>query len=163
MLGEKILTTVEELGLVAKETFLEASDEEKYKKITIKVDEGLKNYLSKNEERDGIDRQYYIPDLATLNYYLAVRVEDIRDKKTYYECDLRVIFSAEKKEFKELIALEKYVKDQTEGLTDFEKVKYINNFIIEKITYDKEHKARSALYAIVIGKKGHVRHFQNYF
>ena len=57
MLGEKILTTVEEVGLVAKETFLEASDEEKYKKITIKVDEGLKNYLSKNEERDGIDRQ----------------------------------------------------------------------------------------------------------
>lgn len=152
MLGEKILTTVEEVGLVAKETFLEASDEEKYKKITIKVDEGLKNYLSKNEERDGIDRQYYIPDLATLNYYLAVRVEDIRDKETYYECDLRVIFSAEKKAFKELIALEKYVKDQTEGLTDLEKVKYLNNFIIEKITYDKEHKARSALHAMVIGK-----------
>lgn len=29
MFGEKILTTVEEVGLVAKETFLEASDEEK--------------------------------------------------------------------------------------------------------------------------------------
>ncbi|WP_138159702.1 transglutaminase-like domain-containing protein [Peptoniphilus catoniae] len=152
MLEEKILTSLEELGLVVKETFFNASDQEFYKCITIKVDEGLKNYLSENRQRDGVDRPYCIPDIATLNYYLAVRVEDIRDKETYYECDLRVIFFAEKKAFKELIALEKYVKERTESLTDFEKVKYLNNFIIDKITYDKELKARSALYAIVRGK-----------
>ena len=61
-----------------------------------KVDEGLKNYLSKNKQRDGVDRPYYIPDLASLSYYLNVRVEDIRDKESYYECDLRLIFYSKK-------------------------------------------------------------------
>lgn len=75
-----------------------------YKCITIKVNEGLKSYLSKNKQRDGVDRPYYIPDIASLNYYLDVRVEDIRDKESHYECDLRVIFSAEKNAFKESIA-----------------------------------------------------------
>lgn len=79
---------------------------------------------------DGVDRLYYIPDIATLNYYLTVRVEGTREKENYYEIDLRIIFYAEKFAIKELIALEKYVKKQTLGLTDLEKVKYINNFII---------------------------------
>lgn len=152
MTEEKILTTVEELGLVIKETFLEASDDEKYKTITIKADENLKNFLVENKQRNGVDRPYYIPDIAALNYYLSVRVEDIREKENYYECDLRIIFFAEKSAFKELIALEKDIKKQTHGLMDLEKVKYINDFIIDKITYDKEYKARSAIAAIRRGK-----------
>lgn len=152
MTEEKILTTVEELGLVVKDTFLEASEDEKYKEITIKVDEGLKNFLVENKQRNGVDRPYNIPDIATINYYFSVRVEDIRESENCFECNLRIIFFAEKSDFKELIALEKDLKKQTHGLTDLEKVKYINEFIIDKITYDREYKARSAIAAIRRGK-----------
>lgn len=152
MRKEKILTNIEEIGLIVKEIFLDASEDEKYKTITIKVDEDLKNFLEENDERNGVDRPYHILDIAALNYYLSVRVEDIREKENYYECDLRIIFFAEKSAFKELIALEQDIKEKTKGLTDLEKVKYINNFIIERFTYDKEYKARSALYAMKRGK-----------
>lgn len=152
MTEERILTTIEELGLVVKETFLKALDDEKYKVITIKVDENLKNFLEENDERNGVDRPYYILDIATINYYFSVRVEDIREKEKYYEIDLKIIFFAEKSAFKELIALEQDIKEQTQGLTDLEKAKYINNFIIENFAYDKEYKARSALYAMKRGK-----------
>lgn len=152
MKREKILTNVEEIGLIVKETFLNALDDEKYKEITIKADEGLKNFLEENEQRNGVDRPYYIPDIATINYYFSVRVEDIREEEKYFVIDLRVIFFAEKSDFKELIALEKDIKKQTHCLTDLEKVKYINEFIIDKITYDKEYKARSAIAAIRRGK-----------
>lgn len=45
----KILTSKEELGSVAKKVFYETGDEECYKRISIKVDEGLKIFYKKSK------------------------------------------------------------------------------------------------------------------
>lgn len=147
MLTYNYVTTQEDLGLVAKQVFLAAGDEECYKPVSIKVDERLKTFLEQNEIRDGIDKLYPIPGSATLNNLLVVRVEDIKDQGTDYECELLVQFFAEKYLFKDLMDLETSFKRQVEGLTDQEKLAYLHAFITENITYDRDHRSRSALAA----------------
>lgn len=158
----KILTSKKELGLVAKKAFYEAKDKEAYKPITIKINEELKNFLEKTKGRHGIDKEFLIPDSAILNNLLVVRLEDIKSKSDYYECELLVQFLAEKRYFKNLMALEEKIKKQAEGLTDLEKIEFLNTFIIENISYDKEHRSRSSLSA-AITKKGTCTAFAQLF
>ncbi len=148
----KILTTKEELGIITKEVFYEVKDEECYKPVVVKIDEGLKNFLEEIEMRDGIDKQFIIPDSSTLNNLLVVRVEDIKNKGDYYECELLVQLFAEKYLFKELMELEEKIKEQTKSLTELEKLKYLHAFITDNISYDKEHRSRSALAAAITYK-----------
>lgn len=130
MVKFKILTSKEELGLVVKKVFYEAKDKEAYKPITIKINEGLKNFLEKNKGRHGIDKEFLIPGSSTLNNLLVVRVEDIRSEDDYYECDLLVQFFAEKEDFKDLMELEEKIKGKLDdGLTDLEKAEFLNTFI----------------------------------
>lgn len=153
MQNNDILTTPQDLGLIAKEVFKEAEGHEAYKRITIKVDAGLKTYLEQNQVRDGIDKQYEIPGSSTLNNLLVVQAEDIKAKSDYFECELLVQFFGEKYLFKDLMALEETIKPQTVGLTDLEKADFLNTYITENIAYDKEHRFRSAA-AAAIHKKG---------
>ncbi|MDU6784339.1 transglutaminase domain-containing protein [uncultured Peptoniphilus sp.] len=150
----EILTSKKELGLVEKKAFYEARDKEAYKPITIKINEELKNFLEQTKGRHGIDKEFIIPGSSTLNNLLVVRVEDIRYEGDYYECDLLVQFFAEKEDFKDLMELEERIKGKLdEGLTDLEKDEFLNTYIAENISYDKEHKSRSAL-AAAISHKG---------
>lgn len=141
----KTLTTKEELGIIAKEVFYKFKGEDCYKTVVVKVDEGLKNFLEEIEMRDGIDKQFIIPDSSTLNNLLVVRIENIKSKGDYYECELLVQFFTEKYLFKELMELEENIKEQTKGLTELEKLEYLHNFTTDKISYDKEHRSRLAL------------------
>lgn len=43
------------------------------------------------------------------------------------------------------MGLEENFKKQTEGLTDLEKLEYLHTFITDNISYDKEHRSRSAI------------------
>ena len=162
MVKNKVLTTKEELGFIAKEVFYETKDEECYKSVVIKVDEGLKEFLEEIKVRDGIDKQFMIPDSSTLNNLLVVRVEDIKDKGSYYECELLVQLFAEKYLFKDLMNLEESMIEQTKGLTDLEKLEYLHTFITDNISYDKEHRSRSAL-ATAITHKGTCTAFAQLF
>lgn len=148
----KTLTTKEELGTIVKEVFYEVKDEECYKSVVVKVDEGLKDFLEEIEMRDGIDKQFIIPDSSTLNNLLVVRVEDIKHKGDYYECELLIQLFAEKFLFKELMELENNIKEQTKGLIELEELEYLHNFITDNINYDKEHRSRSALAAAITHK-----------
>lgn len=148
----KTLTKKEELGQVAKDVFYEAGDNEAYKPITIKINEELKTFLEQTKGRHGVDKEFLIPDSATLNNLLVVRLEDIKPKSDYYECELLVQFFAEKRYFKDLMDLEEKIKKQAEGLTDLEKIEFLNKYITENITYDKEHRSRSALAAAITHK-----------
>lgn len=162
MQNNKILTTPQDLGLIAKEVFFDADDKDAYKRTTIKVGAGLKTFLEQNNVRDGIDKQFEIPDSSTLNNLLVVQAEDIKQKDTYYECELLVQFFGEKYLFKDLMALEETIKPQTNGLTDLEKVEFLNSYITENIAYDKEHRFRSAA-AAAIYKKGTCTAFAQLF
>lgn len=148
----KTLTTKEELGQVAKDVFYEAGDDEAYKPITININEELKTFLEQTKGRHGVDKEFLIPDSATLNNLLVVRLEDMKPKTDYYECELLVQFFAEKRYFKDLMDLEEKIKKQAEGLTDLEKIEFLNKYITENITYDKEHRSRSALAAAITHK-----------
>lgn len=108
----KILTTKEELGLAAKDVFYEAGDNEAYKPITININEELKTFLEQTKGRHGVDKEFSIPDSATLNNLLVVRLEDIKPKSDYYECELLVQFFAEKRYFKDLMSLEEKIKSK---------------------------------------------------
>lgn len=152
MVKNEILTSKEELGLIAKDVFYEMEDLDAYKLITVKVNEDLKSFLENLESRDGIDKQFIIPDSATLNNLLVVRVEDIQAKSTYYECELLVQLFAEKEDFKALMELEDSIKQQTKGLGDLEKIEFLNTYITENISYDKEHRSRSSLAAAITHK-----------
>lgn len=150
----KILRSKDELGSAVKKVFYEAKDKEAYKPITIKINEELKNFLEQTKGRHGIDKEFLIPGSSTLNNLLVVRVEDIRSEDDYYECDLLVQFFAEKEDFKDLMELEERIKGKLdEGLTDLEKAEFLNTYINENISYDKEHRSRSAL-AAAISHKG---------
>lgn len=148
----KTLTTKEELGQVAKDVFYEAGDNEAYKPITININEELKTFLEQTKGRHGVDKEFLIPDSATLNNLLVVRLEDMKPRSDYYECKLLVQFFAEKRNFKDLMDLEEKIKKQAEGLTDLEKIEFLNKYITEDITYDKEHRFRSALAAAITHK-----------
>lgn len=152
MLKNDILTSEEELGIVAKEFFYQTKDDECYKPVVVKVNEELKDFLEEIEMRDGIDKQFIIPDSATLNNLLVVRVEDIQAKSDYYECELLVQLFAEKRDFKDLMDLEEEIKPQGEGLSDLEKIEFLNTYITENIAYDKEQRSRSALAAAITHK-----------
>lgn len=153
MIENEILTTKEEIGSVAKDVFYEMKDMEAYRPVTIKVNEDLKNFLEKIDTRDGIDKQFIIPESATLNNLLVVRVEDIESKGEYYECKLLVQLFAEKIDFKPLMELEENIKQQTKDLkTDLEKIEFLNTYITENIAYDKEHRSRSSLAAAITHK-----------
>lgn len=160
--NNEILTTPQDLGLIAKEVFEEAEEQEAYKRITIKINEELKTYLEQNQVRDGIDKQYEIPGSSTLNNLLVVQAEDIKAKSDYFECELLVQFFDEKCNFKDLMALEETIQPQTEGLTDLEKAEFLNAYITENIAYDKEHRFRSAA-AAAIHKKGTCTAFAQLF
>lgn len=108
----KILTTKEELGIIAKEVFYEVKDEDCYKPVVIKVDEGLKNFLEEIEMRDEIDKQFIIPGSLILNNLLVVRVEDIKDKEGYYEYEFLVQLFAEKYLVKDLMDLKEKAKNK---------------------------------------------------
>lgn len=140
------------MGIIAKEVFYEVKDEDCYKPVVVKVDEGLKNFLEEIEMRDGIDKQFIIPDSSTLNNLLVVRVEDIKNKGDYYECELLVQLFAAKYLFKDLMELEEKIKEQTKGLTDQEKLEYLHTFIVKNISYDRELRSRSALAAAITHK-----------
>lgn len=148
----KTLTTKEELGLVAKDIFYEAGDDEAYKPVTIKINEELKTFLEQTKGRHGVDKEFLIPSSATLNNLLVVRLEDIKPKSDYFECELLIQFFTEKRNFKALMSLEEKIKKQAEGLTDLEKIEFLNKYITENITYDKEHRSRSALAAAITHK-----------
>lgn len=120
--------------------------------MVVKVDEGLKNFLEEIEISDGIDKQFIIPDSSTLNNLLVVRVEDIKHKADYYECELLIQLFAEKYLFKELMELERKIKEQTKYLSELEKLEYLHTFITENISYDREHRSRSALAAAITHK-----------
>ena len=120
--------------------------------MVVKVDEGLKNFLEEIEMRDGIDKQFIIQDSSTLNNLLVVRVEVIKHKGDYYECELLIQLFAEKFLFKELMELENNIKEQTKGLIELEELEYLHNFITDNINYDKEHRSRSALAAAITHK-----------
>lgn len=153
MVKNEILTSKEKLGLIAKDVFYGMEDMEAYKPVTIKANEELKNFLEKTETRDGIDKQFIIPDSATLNNLLVVRVEDIQAKSDYYECELLVQLFAEKKDFKALMELEDSIKQQAKNLNDdLEKIEFLNTYITENISYDKEHRSRSSLAAAITHK-----------
>ena len=153
MIKNEILTSKEELGVVAKDVFYEMEDMEAYKPVTIKANEELKNFLEDIEMRDGIDKQFIIPDSATLNNLLVVRVEDIQAKSDYYECELLVQLFAEKKDFKALMELEDSIKQQAKSLNDdLEKIEFLNTYITENFSYDKEHRSRSSLAAAITHK-----------
>ena len=158
----KTLTTKEELGQVAKDVFYEAGDDEAYKPITININEELKTFLEQTKGRHGVDKEFLIPESATLNNLLVVRIEDIKPKSDYYECELLVQFFAEKRNFKDLMSLEEKIKKQAEGLTDLEKIEFLNKYITENITYDKERRSRSAL-AAAITQKGTCAAFAQLF
>lgn len=96
----KTLTTKEELGQVAKDVFYEAGDNEAYKPITININEELKTFLEQTKGRHGVDKEFLIPDSATLNNLLVVRLENMKPKTDYYECELLVQFFAEKETLK---------------------------------------------------------------
>lgn len=162
MRNNDILTTPPDLGLIAKEVFEEAEEQEAYKRISIKINEELKTFLEQNSERDGIDKQYEIPGSLTLNNLLVVRVDDIKAKSSYYECELLLQFFDEKYNFKDLMALEETIKPQTNGLTDLEKAEFLNAYITKNIAYDKEHRFRSAA-AAAIKKKGTCTAFAQLF
>lgn len=148
----RTLTTKEELGIIVKEVFCEVKDEEYYMSVVVKVDEGLKDFLEEIEMRDGIDKQFIISDSSTLKNLLVARVEDIKHKGDYYECDLLIQLFAEKRLFKELMELEEKIKRQTKSLIELEKLEYLHNFITDNINYDKEHRSRSALAAAITHK-----------
>lgn len=152
MLKNDILSTKEELGLIAKEVFYEMEDMEAYKPVIVKVNEDLKNFLETIESRDGIDKQFMIPGNATLNNLLVVRVEDIQQKSDYYECELLVQLFAEKEDFKELMELEESIKQQAKSLSDLEKIEFLNTYITENFSYDKEHRSKSSLAAAITHK-----------
>lgn len=153
MLKNDVLTTKEELGLVAKDVFYEMEDMGAYKPVTVKVNEDLKSFLENLGSRDGIDKQFIIPDSVTLNNLLVVRVEGIQAKSDYYECELLVQLFAEKEDFKALMELEESIKQQAEGLkTDLEKIEFLNTYITENFSYDKEHRSRSSLAAAITHK-----------
>lgn len=152
MIKNEVLTSKEELGLIAKDVFYEMEGMEAYKPVTVKVDEDLKSFLENLGSRDGIDKQFIIPDSATLNNLLVVRVEDIQAKSDYYECELLVQLFAEKRDFKDLMDLEEEIKPQGEGLSDLEKIEFLNTYITENIAYDKEQRSRSALAAAITHK-----------
>lgn len=63
-----------------------------------------------------------------------------------------VQFFTEKRNFKALLDLEEKIKTQAEGLTDLEKIEFLNKYITENITYDKEHRSRSSLAATITHK-----------
>lgn len=153
MVNKDILTSKEELGLVAKKIFYEAEDKEAYKPVMVKINEELKDFLEEIRIRDGIDKQFIIPASSTLNNLLVVRVEDIKDKSDYYECELLVQFFAEKEDFKKLLELEERIKEVVEeGLTDLEKAEFLNDFITENINYDRDLRSRSSLAAAITHK-----------
>lgn len=162
MINKDILKNKDWLGLVAKEVFYKMEDMEAYKPVIIKVNEDLKNFLESIGLRDGIDKQFIIPDSATLNNLLVVRVEDIQEKSDYYECELLVQLFAEKKDFKPLMELEEKIKQQAKDLSDLEKIEFINTYITENFNYDKEHRSRSSL-AFAITHKGTCTAFAQLF
>lgn len=126
---------------------------EAYKPVIVNVNEDLKNFLESIGSRDGIDKQFIVPDSATLNNLLVVRVEDIQEKSDYYECELLVQLFAEKRDFKELMELEEKIKKEVgKGLSDLEKAEFLNDFLTENIAYDKEQRSRSALAAAITHK-----------
>ena len=128
-------------------------DMEAYKPVIVNVNEDLKNFLESIGSRDGIDKQFIVPDSATLNNLLVVRVEDIQEKSDYYECELLVQLFAEKRDFKELMELEEKIKKEVgKGLSDLEKAEFLNDFLTENIAYDKEQRSRSALAAAITHK-----------
>ena len=128
-------------------------DMEAYKPVIVNVNEDLKNFLESIGSRDGIDKQFIVPDSATLNNLLVVRVEDIQEKSDYYECELLVQLFAEKRDFKELMELEEKIKKEVgKGLSDLEKAEFLNDFLTENIAYDKEQRSRSSLDAAITHK-----------
>ena len=157
-----VLTTKEELGLVVKEVFYETKDDECYKLVTVKVNKELKDFLEEIDTRDGIDKQFIIPGSSTLNNLLVVRLEDIKNKDDYYECELLVQLFAEKRDFKKLMELEEDFIKQTERLTDNEKLEYLHTFITNNIIYDKERRSRSA-FAAAMTRKGTCTAFAQLF
>lgn len=48
--------------------------------------------------------------------------------------------------------LEEKIKEQTKGLTEYEKLEYLHTFITDNINYDKEHRSRAALSAAIAHK-----------
>lgn len=64
MLKNEILTTKEEISSVAKDVFYEMEDMDAYNPVTFKVNEDLKSFLENLGSRDGIDKQFIIPDSA---------------------------------------------------------------------------------------------------
>lgn len=152
MVRNEILTNKEELGLVAKDVFYGMEDMDAYKPVIVKVSEDIKSFLENLGSRDGIDKQFIIPDSATLNNLLVVRVEDIEAKSDYYECELLVQLFAEKIDFKPLMELENNIKQQTKNISDLEKIEFLNTYITENIAYDKEHRSRSSLAAAITHK-----------
>lgn len=150
MIKNEILTTKEEIGSVAKDEFYEMEDMDAYKSVAVKMNEDLKCFLENFGSRDGIDKQFIIPGSATLNNLLVVRVEDIQAKSDYYECELLVQLFAEKRDFKALMELEESIKQQAKSLNgDLEKIEFLNTYITENFSYDKEHRSRSSLAAAI--------------
>lgn len=144
MLKHCVISTINELAIFAKDAFYESPSDKFYINKTINVSEEVKLYLEQHDSRDGINRLYEIPGNSTLNNYMIIRLDYIRDKKSFYECDFTIQFIDKKSDLLELIKLENLIRKNTKGMTEIKKVEYVNNFICEYLTYDKTQKSWSA-------------------
>lgn len=151
MLNNDILTTKEELGLVAKDIFFEAPEDSFYERVNIRVDKNLKEFLEKNDTRAPYNKIYKIPDSATLDNQLIVRFEEMVDKDSYCECEILVQFMEKKANFKDVMALEKEIKLKTKNMIDLEKAEFINDYLCDHIAYDKSQRSWNPFMAIKSG------------
>lgn len=151
MLKNEILTTKEELGLVAKKVFFEAPEDSFYERANIRVDKNLKEFLEKNDTRAPYNKIFKIPDSSTLNNQLIVRVEEMVDKGSYCECEILVQFMEKKVNFKDVMDLEKEIKSKTKDMTDLEKAEFINDYLCENIAYDKSQRSWNPFMTIMSG------------
>ena len=145
--GSKVVTTVDELGLAVKEAFDITEDDGICLDLYITVNEGVKNFLEEHPSKAPDDRALKIPNSATLNNRIYVDVLGMKPEDKNYKCSLLIRFFEHKKDFKEIMDLEEYIKKQTQGMTDLEKVDYLNNYLARKLKYDYSHTTANAITA----------------
>lgn len=145
--GSKVVTTVDELGLAVREAFNKANDDAPCLDLYITVNEDVKNFLDKYPSRAKDNKAFKILNSTTLNNRIFVDVLGMDPKGENYECFLFIRFFEHKKDFKELMNLEQYIKKQTQGMTDLQKAEYLNSYLSKKLNYDYTYTSANAITA----------------
>lgn len=145
--GSKVVTTVDDLGLAVKEAFDIAEDDVICLDLYITVNEDVKNFLKEHPSKAPDDRAFKIPNSATLNNRIYIDLLGMEPDGENYKCPLLIRFFEHKKDFKEIMDLEKYIKKQTQGMTDLQKVDYLNNYLARKLKYDYTYTTANAITA----------------